>query len=216
MASTSHRDFEIGVALGFAWDRFTGNLGLLALAALVVFLVNMLLSALGRDGSSLGGFVFSVISFFVSQLIAMGWVRISLNVVDGKPASVGDLWARLDLLLPYAIASFLFSIMVGVGLVLLVIPGIYLALTFSFYGPVIVDREMGAIDGLRRSAEITRGHKWKLLGFWVTLLLLNLLGLILLVVGVLVTAAVSLLAIAYVYRTLSDDPRGLGKQASAA
>ncbi|MDD1748632.1 MAG: hypothetical protein LUO89_02040 [Methanothrix sp.] len=53
--------------------------------------------------------------------------------------------------------------MVYVGLLLLIVPGIYILLTYSFYGLEMIDRNLGPLDALARSAEITKGVKWSLL-----------------------------------------------------
>jgi len=52
------------------------------------------------------------------------------------------------------------------------------------------------------SNRITRGHKWQLFGFVLLLLLINLLGLLALVVGILVSIPVSTLAFVHAYRVL--------------
>jgi uncharacterized membrane protein len=97
--------------------------------------------------------------------------------------------------------------MVGIGLVLLIVPGVIVAIVFAFYGFHIVDTgSTDPIGALRRSAEITRGHRWQLFLFGLLLIGLNLLGILLLVVGVLFTSGISLLAVAYVYRRLSPAP----------
>jgi uncharacterized membrane protein len=195
-------DFEIADALSFGWDRFKANIGPLAITVAVVIFVEIVLSVISSGRTGFGGFILSLVTFLIGQIIAMGWVRISLNIVGGRPAGVSDMWERLDLFVPYVVAAIIFSVMVGIGFILLIVPGVYLALTFGFYGFNVMDKEMGALDALKRSVELTRGRKWKLLAFWVTILFLNLLGLILLVVGVLVTAGVSLIAVGYVYRSL--------------
>jgi uncharacterized membrane protein len=59
---------------------------------------------------------------------------------------------------------------------------------------------------LRRSAQITRGARIRLLGLSVVLLLLNLAGFVVCVVGLVVTYAISAVALAYVYRLLSGQP----------
>jgi uncharacterized membrane protein len=195
-------DFEIADALSFGWDRFKANLGPLAITIAVVIFVEIVLSVISSGQTGFARFLLGIVTFCIGQIIAMGWVRISLNIVGGRPAGVSDMWERLDLFLPYVVAAVIFSVMVGIGLFLLIVPGVYLALTFGFYGFNVMDKEMSPLDALKRSAELTRGRKWKLLAFWLTLFFLNVLGLILLVVGVLVTAGVSLIAVGYVYRSL--------------
>jgi uncharacterized membrane protein len=210
MDAPAARGFDIGEAFRFGWDRFKANFGPLAIAALAVFLVEVLTNSLTRQFEGFASLLMTLVSFFVGQVIAMGWVRMSLKITDGKEASIADFFERLDLLLPYAIASLLFSIMVALGLVLFVVPGIILAIVFAFYGPALVDEELGSIDALKRSAAITRGNRGRLFLFGLAVLLLNVVGLLFLVVGVLVTSGISLLAFAYVYRRLSGDRPGEG------
>jgi hypothetical protein len=198
------RSFQIGEAISFGWERFKENIGPLALAAIVVFAVNAIFSVLQRSVTgTVGRFLLFLVSFFVSQVISMGWLRMSLNIVDGRPTDVSDLFKRADLFIPYVIASFIFSLVVAIGLVLLIVPGLYAAATFGYYGFRIIELERGPTEALTESANITRGERWHILGFVGVLVLLNILGLLLLIVGVLITSAVSLIAMAYVYRQLA-------------
>ena len=57
-----------------------------------------------------------------------------------------------------------------------------------------------------RSAEITKGNRWNLFALGLVLLLVNLVGLLLFVVGVLFTMGISLVTLAYVYRVQGGAP----------
>ncbi len=59
--------------------------------------------------------------------------------------------------------------MVAVGLMLLIVPGIYLGLKYQFYGYAIADKGIGPIDALKESDRMTEGAKQNLLIFWLTL-----------------------------------------------
>lgn len=91
---------------------------------------------------------------------------------------------------------------VAVGFVLLIVPGVVVALTFMFTTFIVIDRALGPIEAMKESRRITHGHKWTLLGFSLMLVLINLLGILALVVGLLVTIPVSSLALVYAYRQL--------------
>jgi uncharacterized membrane protein len=201
------RSFQIGEAIRFGWERFKENIGPLAIAALAVLAVNLLFNLLQASVTGrFGRFLVALLSFFVSQIVAMGWLRMSLNIVDGRPADVSDFFQRADLFIPYVIASFIFSVVVAIGLVLLIVPGLYALATFCYYGFRIIDVERNATEALSDSATITRGERWHILGFIGVLLLLNILGVLLLIVGVVVTLGISLIATAYVYRQLAGPP----------
>jgi uncharacterized membrane protein len=56
---------------------------------------------------------------------------------------------------------------------------------------------------MKESHRITRGHKWNLLGLLLMFFLVNLLGVLAFVVGLLVTVPVTVLAFAHAYRVLA-------------
>ena len=199
--------FDNGEAVSAGWQRFWPNILPMAAFALVVWVVTGLFQLLQRDANAGARFVLSLISFVLSQLIAIGWIKIALDITDGRPISAQAVIDKFRLVVPYLIAALLYALMVGVGLVLLIVPGVIAAIVFAFYGFHIVDTgSTDPIGALRRSAEITRGHRWQLFLFGLLLIGLNLLGLLLLIVGVLFTSGISLLAVAYVYRRLSPAP----------
>lgn len=198
--------FSYGDALRHGWQAFTANIGPMAVYALVVVglsgLVNLLLASLDATQSFLG----NIVVFLINQLITIGWLRIALDAIDGRQIETDRVRDAFSVFVPFLVAAVLFSLGVTIGLVLLVVPGIVFAVVFGFYGWALVD---GAVDdgvaALRYSAEITRGQRWQLFGFLLVLLLLNIVGLLLLIVGVLVTSAVSILALAHVYRVLDGS-----------
>ena len=107
---------------------------------------------------------------------------------------------------PYILASILFGIAVFVGLILCIIPGLIFAVVYHFYGYVLVENpSTGAIDSLKKAADITRGHRWELFGLFIVLILINIVGLIACLVGVIFTAGISAVAVAYAYRSLSGQ-----------
>jgi uncharacterized membrane protein len=70
---------------------------------------------------------------------------------------------------------------------------------------LIVDKKMSVGDALRESSRMTLGRKWQLLGFLGLVVLINILGAILLLVGLLVSIPVTMLAFAHAYRTLEHS-----------
>ena len=198
----SHR-FSIGEALSWGWSKLQENVGPLAVAFLAIVVVNLIFSFLGRGAL---GWFFNLIGWFVSLLISMGVIRIALKITDGRPVETADLFQRADLAIPYFIASVIVGVMVAIGFVFLIIPGIYLAITFGFFGYNIVDKEHGIMESIEQSAAITRAQKWDLFAFGVALFFFNLAGAIALGIGLLITIPVSMLAAAFVYRRISGEP----------
>ena len=197
--------FTIGEALAYGWKGFWKNLGPLVIVGLAVVAVQVGFSVLSSQLDS--GFLLGVVSFagsVIAILIALGWIRIGLAITRDEPIELGAMF-MFEGWLRYVIATFLFSLGLYIGLILLVIPGIIFAVVFGFYGWLIVDRDAGIGESFSRSSEITKGNRWNLFALGLVLLLVNMVGLLLLVVGVVFTAGISLVTLAYVYRVISGE-----------
>lgn len=202
------RGLDIGAAINSGWRLLWPNIGPMALFAVIVWAVNFLVSGPQRDGGT-AGLLFSIIGFVITQLIAMGWITIGLDIVDGRPVTSQAVTDRFKLIGPYLLAAIVYAVMVTVGLLVLIVPGIILGITFGFYGFHMIDTgESDAMGALRRSAEITKGRRGQLFLFGLLLIGINIIGFLALIVGVLITSAISLLATAHIYRQLV--PAGAG------
>ena len=98
------------------------------------------------------------------------------------------------------------SVMLGLivigGTLLLIIPGIIWAVKFQFYGYFIVDEQAGPVEALIKSSMITEGAKWDLFIFGFCIGVINMLGALMLIVGLFATIPTTMVALAYVYRRL--------------
>lgn len=146
-----------------------------------------------------GGLVMAAISI----LAKMGSIQLMLKAHDNPESTTfGDLWAPHPFW-KYVGASILVGIIVVIGLILLIVPGIIWGLRYMFVPYLVMERKLTPFEALKESARITYGHKWQLLGMIGLIVLVNILGLLCLVVGLLVSGPVSELARAHAYRTLS-------------
>jgi uncharacterized membrane protein len=200
--------FSVGESVSYGWNAYWKNVGPLVGITIVIFIVNVVGSALGQlSDSVVFGVVMSLIGWLVGLLLSFGLIRASLAVTRGEKPEVGMLFAT-DGFGPYIVASILFEIGVLIGLVLCIIPGIIFGIIFMFYGYVIAENPdlASPTDALRRSADITRGHRWELFALGLILLLINIVGVVACLVGLVFTYGISAIAIAYAYRSLSGAP----------
>lgn len=155
-----------------------------------------------QSNSSLA-FLFSIVFFVLNSLLTIGTMQVLLLLVKGKNPTVNDIFSRLDVVWQYIIASICSGLILVAGFILLIVPGIIWAIKFQFYPFIILEKKVGPIEALKRSAAITKGNMWNLFLFGLLLIGLNILGLLCLVIGLLVTIPVSMIASAYVYKKLS-------------
>ncbi len=168
----------------------------------------------GGTGVEGGGFPpllfpIKLVSFIASMVLAAGLSRAALNVCSGKEAAVADLFGQVGKVVALAVSTILFYLMVFVGLFALMIPGIYLALRFSFFITAIVDRNLGPIEALKYSYRITKNNVMSLFGLGVVSVLVAIAGVLALFVGLIFAIPVVTLAYTLAYRFLQYGPVAL-------
>jgi uncharacterized membrane protein len=205
--------FSAGSALRFGWETFKRRPWFFIGSTLVILLVSGLINGLttGIDTAITGSpeepsLVGSIINLGLGTLISMGATAFYLAAHDNPDAAdLSMLWHPRPFW-KYLGTSILLALAVAVGFVLLIVPGIIFGLMFMFATFIVIERELGPIDALSESHRLTRGYKWPLFGFVLLLLLVNVLGLLALIVGLLVSIPVSTLAFVHAYRTLGGRP----------
>lgn len=214
-AAYGPRPFSPTEAIAYGWDAARANIAPLAVIAVVVLAAQIISGWLQRafDDSGLA-LVGSIASTFVSLMISLGLIRAALAIVDGRVPQIDDVLSTRDLV-PYAIASLLVAIIVGVGFVLLVIPGLIAAFLLQFFGYAIVDRTDRVAEGtaavmqsdpvgaLRASFQVTTRNVASVFVLGVLVVLVNIAGFLACGVGLLVTVPLTSIAIAYAWRWLT-------------
>jgi len=138
-------------------------------------------------------------------MVSLGAVTFALRAHDDiASVTLGDLWNPQPFW-RYLGAAILTWLIVTVGFLLLIVPGVIAALGLYFASYFVIDRGAGPINALKQSWHMTKGHKWQLFLFSLVLIGLNLLGLLALVIGIFVTVPITWLAVTHAYRTLASQ-----------
>lgn len=208
----------IGESMTWAWDRFRENVVLLVGAQIVVLVLPTFIETMGRAVLDNGflEWIVSVVSTLVTLALQLGITNLALRIHDGKPVEFTHLFDTVPLALWFMLANILMFIVVGMGLLLFVIPGIIIAIRLFFIAFVMVDENANALDAFQRSWDVTRGYAFDVFLFVLLVFVINFFGLLLLGVGFLVTAPLTTLAAAYVFRTLKDRHDGIESPRASA
>jgi hypothetical protein len=140
-------------------DQFGVLFGTAVLLYAVQFLIFLALSS--TAGIAL------VLLFWALSILYQGMVvELVQDVQDGRrDHSIGQLLRSVDQVFWSLVAvSFLFGIGVGVGFVLLIVPGLVLLVIWSVVAPVTVLERPGVIAAFGRSRELVRGNGWNVFG----------------------------------------------------
>ena len=161
-----------GDVIGRAFQIYREQIGVLLPTALLVFAVDAVVSWVFDEG------VLTVVAAVVSLVLAVLYqgmvVQLVRDVQDGRrDHTVGELFSSVSPVLLVLIAvSILAGLGIGIGFVLLIVPGLILLTFWSVVAPVTVIERPGVFSAFSRSWELVRGYGWPVFGTIVIVFLL--------------------------------------------
>jgi hypothetical protein len=159
----SDQKIKPGEVIGSAVEIYREQAGVLLPAAIAVFaIVALARLALTGGASAVVSIVALVIGTFYQGMV----VELVRDVQDGRrDSSVKQLFRSVaPIVLPLIGLSILLGIGVGIGFVLIIVPGLFLMTIWSVAAPSLVIERHGVFAALRRSRELVRGHGWQVFG----------------------------------------------------
>ncbi len=195
--------FNITNAIRESWQLFKQH----AQFFIALSFISLTLTILGQI-EELPLLIVLIVSI-ASILISIVWIKVSLAAARNQTDKLN--FSQLNTMLPtfgevlrLIGIGILTGILVLLGFVLLIIPGIYIALRLSMANFSYFEGKGGIQKSLRYSWDIAKGSTWKILCASITMLLLYLCGLILLGVGLLATYPIAMMLFAKLYVFLAD------------
>jgi len=169
------RKLSVGDTLSRTFSIYRDQAGVLLPVAFWLFLVLAIAELLAGD-NELSLFVVSFVLGLTITFLYQGMVvALVKDVQDGRrDRSIGELMRLvLPVLMPLIGAGLLVALGAGIGLLLLVAPGLYLFTIWSVAAPVIMVERRGVFDALGRSRQLVRGNGWPVLGVILVALLIG-------------------------------------------
>ncbi|MDB4933308.1 MAG: hypothetical protein JWP87_280 [Labilithrix sp.] len=204
--------FSVSEALRYGWETFKRNVGPATLLALATLVATFLVDGLAQQATARAGalaFGSTLLSKLMHALLSFLWVRFALAVHDGRPIGTRELLPSGLMFVNFLAVSIMYGLLVMAGLVLLVVPGLYLAVRYGFVGFVVADGRPDPMGAFRESSQLTRGVRGRLFLLAVVLFLMNIAGALVFGIGLLLTLPMTVFATAYVYRRLAERAASL-------
>jgi hypothetical protein len=138
-----------------------------------------------------GDFVNGLVQILLSALFVAAMARLVVDLDAGRRGTAGDyLRAALGVAVPVAAITIVVAIAAGIGAIFLILPGLWVLAVFSVAVPSAAVEESG-FGALGRSAALTKGYRWPIVGLGIVFALIVLgIGVL---VGLLVISPLSLL-----------------------
>jgi hypothetical protein len=173
--------FSIGATLNKAFALLSRTIGPLLISSVLIYLIPFLLYYYSVEspagyvdegfGSSsqnpLVGLPKVVLGIVINTVFTIVVVVILYRAHKGETIAIADLRKAIgNKFLQVLGASIAANVLISLATLLLIIPGIIVGLMFCVAIPTSVIENRGVGGSLTRSRDLTRGHRWSLLGYF--------------------------------------------------
>lgn len=187
-----------------AWELFKKNLNIILIVIGVYFVYYLAQYGVGYVlGNSVMASIISLVFLIIFLVIQLGTYNLMLRVVDGHKADIKDLYTYPNVTMKIVrniVAGILVGLAVVGGLILFIIPGIYIGIRLMFFTYYIVDKDNGVMDSIKSSWNLTRNGVINLFLLSILFLIVNFIGALFFGIGLAITMPLTFLATAVLYR----------------
>jgi len=171
--SISEARFDFGHVVGQTFGLIGRNFFAFVTLALIFvgaprFGIMYLQSTVLSDRPDLAGWaplVGVLVSLVTTYILQGALTRASVDDLSKKGVSIGAaLGDGLRYFFPLFIVALLVGLGTGIGLLLFIIPGLFLIVRWAVAAPAALIEREGPTHSIGRSAELTAGHRWAVFG----------------------------------------------------
>lgn len=184
-------DVKIGAALSAGWSAFMRR---------PWYLLGLMFSFMAIFVLSLGNAIVTALAYIVYG----GYLKAFIKHFRGGKIEFDDIFSLDNRWISFAFLAIIKLILLTLGFICFVIPGVYFAVRWMFAEMLVIDKGMKPVEALRASSKMTEGIWWPLFLFVLAMAVLSILSVLVLVVGVFIFAIIALFAYIKVYEDLKD------------
>ena len=205
----------------YAWPQYKKYFLYLFLIAIVVGLANSptLVIQVGPRGVVDPAWQLLAVAFglLIRPVLDYGAALLNLKYMRDEPAEIPEMFEGFKSnYLNIVLANLLVVAIVGIGIVLLIVPGIIFACRLSFVSYLVMDKGLEPIAAVEKSWEMTRGHALSVFGVFLVAIPLCLVGLLAVGVGLVFAAMLASAALASLYHAVDiEDQKRLDENGTA-
>jgi len=191
------KNISIEQSIKYGWRTVLDNFWPLAGLTFLLLVLSGLLGYLGEDNAYI-----LFLTYIVQVVVSLIIIRVTLNVFEKNEVSFNGLGDAFNNFWNFLLGFFLYGIIVMIGCMLFIIPGIIWAIKYTFVPFLIVDKKMSISEAFKTSNKMASGVQWSLFGFWILSVLIQFAGFLCFGIGALLTIPLTWMAIVYIYKNL--------------
>lgn len=214
------QDLSVSYIFGQAWELTKKNFLNLVLGFFLIVIVELILMSALNFNTFMNAFsnstniesnpAVSLLTYIISSCLSVGFLTGCFRICRNEGTFNFNCYSRtFSVYLKYICTIILISVIIGIGFVLLIIPGIYLTARLMLAPVRVIDNEeTGIIEALKYSWNATNGHALELIGLGFIALLVGVLGYLACCIGIFVAAPVIYVAHVLIYLVLKQMNEG--------
>src|SRR5882672_2304710 len=180
-ARFAESDFRVGSVLTRTAKILSQHFLIFFLIGVVAILPSLLI---GYGGGSVGAnptgqgavllIVGGVLSFVLGMISQAVMVHAAFQAMRMRPVSLGEsMKVGLSRVFAVILLALLMGILGGLAALLLIVPGLIVMTMWFVSTPACVVERTGPWTSMKRSAALTKGHRWKVFGLLLLLFIIN-------------------------------------------
>lgn len=143
-----------------------------------------------------------------------GWTKMLLRICHGQEVQFSELKSGMPYFLNFFLTLLIIGVATTIGSLLLIIPGIFIAIRTSLAPYLVVDENLGPIEAIMKSNEMVSGYSWQILGYYAIMGFANIVfGIVPMAPIILVPVSMAFFDLAlariYLYRKHNCNPTSL-------
>lgn len=191
-------DLDLKAAFSRAWVMYRSHALLFSLYMLFILSIQGMVVIYAQ--------VYMVVySVLLAPPLYAGFYLVANKLSRGESIIYPDFFGGFRFWVPAGVISLLSQVLITLGLFALIIPGIYLAVGYLF---AVLMGIFGGLDpwsAMEWSRKLITRNWWRFFGLMLILVAINLLGILLLGVGLLVTFPLTFLVLYVIFEDLTRD-----------
>ncbi|MBN3521911.1 hypothetical protein JYB62_18035 [Algoriphagus lutimaris] len=191
-------DFNISNIIDKAWEMFKARAIFHIGFAFLISTIQLIFTLYLEDFA----FIYSI---FLSPPLVAGFYLVANRMSQKEYVDFQNYFDGFKYILPLIIVNLITAIFIVAGLVVFILPGIYLGVGYVFSLLFVLFGGFDFWPAMEYSRKLVHTNWWKFFGFLLLLLLINIGGFLCLIVGLLVTIPLTYLSIYILFEELTID-----------